>query len=128
MRGRGTDNEDPGHPSNTFILHGSTALRVHSQRPKSGEELQMKVQMFMIPAITHILTFCADRCAEGDTDCCLRVVGKTTDFLPDVLGTHAVDSPIHPMRKSGDILICPPQRSVVSLQVPTLEDTSNHEL
>ncbi|KZP23385.1 hypothetical protein FIBSPDRAFT_1043069 [Athelia psychrophila] len=45
VRGRGTDNEDPGHPSNTFILHGSTALRVHSQRPKSGEELQMKIDV-----------------------------------------------------------------------------------
>ena len=69
VRGRGTDNEDPGHhPTNTFIMYGSAASRLANQRPKSAEALQMKVWLLVyFRESDHVLTALAQIDVQKET-------------------------------------------------------------
>lgn len=70
VRGRGTDNEDPGHhPTNTFIMYGSAASRLGNQRrPKSAEALQMKVWLLVyFRGSDHALTALAQIDVQKET-------------------------------------------------------------
>lgn len=47
IRGRGTDNEDPGRAGSTFIMYGQSALRPQGDMPHGTDSMHLKVRWLL---------------------------------------------------------------------------------